>query len=385
MAEDKAMSVTVQNRRNRLRSAVAAVLTVLILVPLGILFATVWNRTADDRAMTQAEVHGVEYLNKLAPLVPVLAEGQSAALAGNNAPPQALDGLVAGIAEVDGRLGAELGTRQRWSGLRDKLDELPSVTGGALAVYQAHVEAADLLLALLDAVRDNSQLVRDPDNDVANLQQVLAADLPETVTQAGRMSDLSLIVQSAPAAQRPLLGAEYGAAIKSVDTTVGRLTDNLQSAVDDTGSTSLSSGLLQPVDGFRRNVEGITQGANPAGKPDPTAIATARGQTGQVVSTLNGVLVKEMNAQLQDRLDRLDTDQLRAMIAAAAAVVLVLLAIILPLLLFRRSARAADNGSGRTGDRTPTDNEYGNSHLDQLPPFGNEVSPTRRERSGALR
>ena len=377
------MSVTVQNRRNRLRSAVAAVLTVLILVPLGILFATVWNQVEDDRAMTKAEQQGVEYLSKLAPLTTILADWQSAALAGNSSPPQPLEGVVAAIAEVDGRLGDELGSRERWSGLRDKLNELPSVAGGPLAVYQGHVEAADLLLALRDTVRDNSELVRDPDNDLANLQQVIAADLPETITQAGRMSDLSLIVQSAPSAQRPLLGAEYGAAIKSVDASVNRLTDNLQSAVDDTGSTSLSSGLLQPVDGFRRNIEGIAQGANPAGKPDPAALATARGQSTQATGTLNAVLVKEMNAQLTARLDRLDNDRLRALIAAVAAVVLALLAIVLPLVLFRRAAPAADSGSARTGMGAP--GYDGNSHHDPLPQFGSEVSPTRRERSGALR
>ena len=178
------MSVTVQSRRNRLRSVTAAVLTVLLLVPLGVLFAAAWDTTTDDRARTIREQQGVQYLARLAPLVTTLADAQSAALAGVRTPPAGLAGTVAAVSEIDGRLGATLRTTQRWADLRDRIDKLAGVTGTSLDVYRAHVEVGDLLLALFAAVRDNSRLVSDPDNDIAFLQQAVAVDLPETVAQA---------------------------------------------------------------------------------------------------------------------------------------------------------------------------------------------------------
>jgi hypothetical protein len=388
------MAASATTRPSRLRAALAALVTILVLAPAGVLFAWVWNDNQDQRDGTKQEQQGVEYLTSLSPLISGLVEAQSSALQGVSTAPASLTAAVARVATVDQRLGDTLGTHERWSGLRDKIQRLPSVAGSAIEIFQAHVEVTDLALALYNAVREDSQLVRDPDNDLSNLQQALAVDLPATVVQVSRMGDLSQMVANitGSAAQRQqaqaILVPQFGAAVQQVNTDVASLTDNLQSAVDDTESTTLSGNLVTSVDSFRRGVESFTRGADPTGgKPNTATMATAQSQLQSSLSGLSGVLVREMNGLLQDRLDRLDTRRLEVLITAGVLMLLVLIALILLLTGQRRDG--APMGGGHTG-RGPTvsperpDNGYGGGPLDQMPTYG-EVNPTRRERSGALR
>jgi len=374
------MSVSVENRRTRTRSVLAAVLTVLTLVPAGILFARVWDDVSDRREKTQLEQKGVEYLTALGPLISALSEAQSSALSGVTAPPESLKAAVSGVAAADQRLGTDLETRDRWSGLRQKIDLLPRAAGGPVAVYTAYVEVTDLTLALYDAVRDNSELVRDPDNDVSHLQQALAVDLPSTVVQVSRMGDLSRLVAAANAQQQAQLGPQFGAAVLEVNAGVNSLTDNLQAAVDDTSSTTLSGNLVSGLDSFRRGVESLTRGANPGGAPNAATMATAQSQLQVSLANLAGITARETTALLDDRLDSLGYRRLEALAAAAAAILLVLAAIVLPLTGGRR--RNTPRIPGET-TRDMTVNPGGDPGS-QTSSYG-EVTPTRRERSGALR
>src|SRR3954468_5027254 len=163
------MAVSVDNRPARSRSALAALLTVLILVPTGYLFFRVWQHNDDEHDNTKLEKQGVEYLTSLYPLISALAESESSALSGASAAPTSLSSAAARGSAVDQRLGDALGTHERWAGLRDRIGKLPSTAGGPSAVFQAHVEAADLALALCNNVRSNSTLIQDPDNDLSHL------------------------------------------------------------------------------------------------------------------------------------------------------------------------------------------------------------------------
>lgn len=390
------MAVSVDNRPSRIRTGLAAVLTILILVPAGLLFLRVWQQNQDDREDTQREQQGVEYLTALSPLVSSLAEAQSSALKNVSAPPASLTAAVARVSAVDQRLGEDLSTRERWTGLRDKIGRLPAVAGNPIQVFQAHVEVTDLSLALYSAVLDNSGLSRDPDNDVAHLQEALGVDLPGTVVQVSRMGDLSLMVAniSGNATERAqaqqILAPQFGAAVQAVNTSVGRLTDNLQAAVDDTRSTTLSGSLVTTVDGFRRGVEAFIRGATPSGqaKPNAAAMTTAQSQLQTSLSSLSGVLVRETNGLLSDRLDDLDSKRLQALVLAGITVLLVIAAVLIPLTGRRRATdqppAGPDNGRGMHVGPGGSDN-YGNSHFDLASGYGDEVHPTRRERSGALR
>lgn len=375
------MSVSVDNRRNRTRTAIAAVLTILMLVPAGILFAAVWGTVSDERESTRLEQKGVEYLAALAPLVSALAEAQSSALSGVSSQPGSLTDAVAAVGAADRRLGQELRTRERWTGLRQKIDQLPQVTGAPLVVFQAHVEVTDLALALYDAVRNNSELIRDPDNDLSHLQQALAVDLPVTVVQVSRMGDLSQLVAKANPQLQAQLGPQFGAAVQSVNTSVNSLTDDLQAAVDDTTSTTLSGNLVSGLDSFRRGVESLTRGANPGGTPNPATMATAQSQLQVSLANLAGIASREMAALLQGRLDRLDNQALVALVSAGAVILLAIAAVVVPLTGRRRT------GAGSSAGETTRDVTVGPTgrYVGTPAPEYDEVNPTWRERSGAVR
>ena len=376
------MPVSMDNRPSRSRSIVAAILTFLILVPMGYLFYRVWQTNAESRSNTKLERQGVEYVTALAPLVSALAEAQSSALQGASAAPAALSASVARVREVDQRLGTSLGTRDRWTGLRDKIDQLSALTANPVSVYQAYVAATNLTLALYDTVRNNSTLIRDPDNDLSNLQRAVAVDLPSTMVQVSRMGDLSLLVAKAQGspAQQATLGPQFGTAAQSVTTFVNALTDDLQAAVDHTTSPTLSGNLVTTLDSFRQGVESLTRGANPGGQPNAATMATAQSQLQSSLRSLAGTLVREMDGLLQDRLNRLDTERWAALAAAGAAVVLTLAALAVGL-TGRRRYRMPPPSDEATRDMSVRPPGYANL----IDPSYGEVDRTRQERSGALR
>lgn len=364
------MSVAVDHRGSRIRSVAAALLAVLVLVPTGMLFARVFQDVSGHREDTRREQRGTEYLTALTPLVSALVETQSSALAGIREPSEKLTEAVAGAGAADSRLGGELRTHDRWNGLRDAIAGLPSTTGDPIEVYQKHVEVIELALALHEAVRANSGLARDPDNDVSHLQQVVAVDLPATVVSVNRMGDLSKLVDEGDARERSLLTPQFGAAVLAVNSNVGRLTDNLQAAVDDTTSTTLSSSLVAALDSFRLGVEALTRGANPGGSPNGATMATAQSQLQISLANLATIAIREMTGLLGVRLDELGGRGVEALLTAIAAV---LLAAGVVVLLLAPAARR-----GQPAGPPPADAEQpGNRDL--------TVTPSGRERAGALR
>lgn len=384
------MATSAATRPSRLRAAIAAFVTLLVLVPAGVLFAWVWTDNQDRHASTKLEQQGVDYLASLSPLISGLVEAQSSALQGVAAAPASLTSAVARVATTDERLGDTLGTHERWSGLREKIQALPAVNGTKIEIFQAHVEVTDLALALYNAVRKNSKLIRDPDNDLSNLQQALAVDLPGTVVQVSRMGDLSQMVASLSGSaterqqQQAILVPQFGAAVQQVNADVATLTDNLQAAVDDTTSITLSGNLVSSVDSFRRGVESFTRGADPSGgKPNVGTMATAQSQLQTSLSGLSAVLVKEMGALLQHRLDGLDKRRIE-MLSTAGVLVLLVVIVFAMQLAGRRDVSAAGQRTGLPADSERPDDGYGSGALDPMPTYG-EVDPTGRERSGALR
>jgi len=377
------------SRRTRLQSALAVITTVLVLVPAGVLFTRVWQENSDQRDRTESERHGVEYLSALTPLISSLTEAQSTALQGVSEPPGSLKTAVAKVADTDARLGKELETTQRWTGLQDRIGKLTKLTGNPVTIYQSYVQATDLALALYVAVRRGSKLNHDPANDVSNLQQAVAVDMPTTVVRVGRMGDLANLMQAVPGPTRTRLAAQFGHEVLAVQESVNRLTDNLQAAVDDTTSDTLSGGLVTTLDSFRRGVESMTRGANPGGTPNAATMSTAQTTLQTALASLAGVSLKEMEGLLAERMDKLDYRRLEALGAAAAALLLVLLAVFLPALVRRRDPEpvARPMPGETTRDvvlNRPGPGGFGHSPYDQAPVNG-EVDPTSRERSGALR
>jgi hypothetical protein len=364
------------SRPSRFHSSLAMILAVLALVPTGVLFARTWRDNADDRQQIALERTGLTYLSRLAALINGLAEAQSSALQDVREPPDSLTAAVREMSAVDSSSGADLGTTPRWAGIREKVDKLPEVSGGKVAVYQAHAEIADLVLALYGEVRRNSRLLRDPAADVSNLQQALAADLPTTMVQVSRMGDLATLLADTTGPTRATVTAQFGLALLNAQTAVNTLTDSLQNAVDDTSSTTLSGSLVSALDSFRRGVESMTRGANPTGTPNIATLATAQTTLQTSLTALAGVVTEAIRGILADRADTLDYRRAEAVVAAAVALLLAVGALLLPLA-----------GRRRTGPREDVHvapDRPGPGPHDAPPTYGS-LDPTWRERSGALR
>jgi hypothetical protein len=382
------MAVSVDNRPTRLRSFFAAVLTVLILLPAGYLFFRVWQTENGSRTDTALEKQGVAYMTSLSSLISGLAEAQSSALQGVSTIPASLAAALGQMATADQQLGNALGTAQSWNNLRGKIAQLTDINGDQITVYQRHVEVSELALTLYEDVRQTSTLVRDPDNDLSNLQQAAGVDLPNTVVEVSRMGDLALMLSNVQgsgqkaAAQHAALEPQFGASIQFVNESVDALTKDLQQAVDDTNSATLSGNLVTTLDSFRRGVEAMTRGANAGGAPNASTIATAQSQLQTSLTALAGVIEREMDGLLQQRLDTIDLQWTLAL-CAAGLVVLLVIAILILGARGRRRRRSFDGARDRSVRKPGADHGYPGSS-GPAPAYG-EVNPTRRERSGALR
>ncbi|MFC7278216.1 hypothetical protein ACFQS1_29895 [Paractinoplanes rhizophilus] len=330
----------------------------------------------------------MEYITALTPLISALAEAQSSAVQGVSAPPDSLNAAVAKVAAADASLGDDLKTRERWADLNAKIAKLPKATGGSLAILQAHIEVADLAIALYGAVRRNSELNRDPDSDISNLQQAVAVDMPTTVSRVSRMGDWANILQTANAKTRGTIAVQFGQEVLAVQDSVNSLTENLQAAVDNTKSPTLSGSLVTTLDSFRRGVESMTRGANPGGTPNVATMSTAQTALQTALNALAGVTLKEMAKLLDDRSSSLSYRRAEALAMGLLAILLVLAALVWPAIGRRRDHGPGTPGIGEStrdipAGRPPAPAAYGGQY-DLTPAYGDN-DPTRRERSGALR
>ncbi|MEU4691817.1 hypothetical protein [Actinoplanes sp. NPDC023714] len=368
------------------------VLTVLVLLPAAALFLRVLDDNTEHRDRLQLERNGVEYLQALSPLVSALAESQSSALQGVAAEPASLTAAVARVQGVDERLGEDLDTSERWASLKDKIAKLPAVTGDSATIYEAHVEVSDLTLALYDTVRETSTLNRDENSDMWFLQEAAAVNMPEAVTAVSRMGDTANMVAAAKAKQRAALNVSFGYEVLTVQDAGDDLTDNLQAAVEDTESPTLAGNLVSNLNSFKRGIEDANRGANFGGAPNVSAMVTAQSTLQTALNALSGVVLKEMDTLLEDRIDSLNYRRAEAWGLLAVAIALILVATFWTRARARQTGDANDDAprtdvsvQGDAGSSYGGGNPYDQApNYGEIPNYGGD-NAARRERSGALR
>ncbi|MFC0530613.1 hypothetical protein [Phytohabitans kaempferiae] len=296
-----------------------------LLIPAGVLFGQAWQGQSERLSFAAKERQGIEYLVTLGQVTTALTNAQSAAVAGRAVDRTALTRAVDATTKVDDRLGDDLRTSERWSGLRVKIEALASVpTGDKTRVYAAYSEVTDLLLALYGKIRENSQLIRDPEADTYFLQDGAAEELPEAVVAAGQFADLVGIASTRPAAERTAAIAELNAAREIALDPAVDLADGLQSAVDSTESRRLGSNLLSRLDRFRRSMDGLAASAGTldgrAPLPAPDRLNTARVEVQAAASELSNAILAELDVLIEDRQSNIQTERLISLTALVVAV-----------------------------------------------------------------
>ncbi|TDB70791.1 hypothetical protein [Micromonospora sp. KC723] len=353
------------------------VLVVALLAPVAALFVQAYGGTGDDRELATRERLGIEYLRALAPVTEALVEAQSAAVAGRPAPREPLARAVDGVTQVDLRIGDELRSRERWSGLRAKLEALPEkrLTEPETA-YAAYGEVTDLLLALYRKVRESSGLVRDPRADSFFLQDGVGRGLPTALVAAGRLADLSVLAATRPSSQATRTLNELAQARVTALGSASDLVADLRAAVDNSERTDLGATVLTPLDTYQRAVEALAAFSVPepgsrTGLADPAQVSAARANAQSAARQLQPVILDQLDAQLVDRIDGYDRDRWIAVGVAGAAALLVL--VLLGLLVGEARRARRQDAEARRGTGTEPAGRPG-ADSGWQPPAGPRVS-----------
>jgi hypothetical protein len=326
-------------------SLLLPLLAVTVLVPTAILFTQARDVQSEKESFAKSERNGVEYLRSLYQLTTALMDAESAAVAGTKVPTDALNRAVAATTAVDERLGNDLRTRDRWASLQAKLAALPSINGkDGETVYANYGEAANLLLSLYGKVRENSELIRDPDADSYFLEDAAAEELPQSVIAASRLTDLAVIAPKRPDAQKVSTIGDLAGAKGDVTSPVGDLTEDLNAAVTGTSSSSLSGNLLSRLDLYQRTMDKLVAATAPLGDGSATVdtktLSGLRSDVQDAGTDLSGALYTELDDLIGNRLDDLAGQRRTSYLAMIAAILLALAAIATSVLYGRRQRRA---------------------------------------------
>lgn len=301
----------------------------MLTMSVTVLFAMVWRSVGEDSSFAAAERDGVRYIRALVPLEIALADAGSTVVGGEPVAAGTLAGPMEAVAAVDRELGAALGSQDRWNGLRAEIQKLPT-TGTDEKTMAAYGTANDLLLALIEKVRNSSQLIRDPEADVYYLQDGAAQELPESIIAAARYTDL--LVSTGGRADALI---DINAAASDLRSNAQDLSDDVRLAVEGSGGENLGGALLTKMDRFNQSVDGALALLG-AERVDTAQVVKARAETRAAAADLAEAILAQVDIALEDRLSSLATTRMLASAAYAVAVLLALVPAILGLVDRRR-------------------------------------------------
>ncbi|MEV6812891.1 hypothetical protein [Micromonospora sp. NPDC051296] len=320
------MTVPAPRVRRRPRTSgrlLPLLLATVLLLPVAFLVGQAHRLVDTDRRVVEQERLGVEYLRALGPVTEALVDAQSAAVTGQPLPRDILDRAVEQVTAVDVRIGGELSTSERWAGLRAKLEALPDRSlADPEAAFAAYGEVTDLLLALHGKVRETSGLIRDSGAASYFLQDGVGEEMPEAMVAAGRLTDLAVLIERRPAADRVRSLSELATLRFAALQPANDLVNNLRAVVDSTESADLGTSVLTPFDAYQRAVEAMaihSQLTDRTGTVDITRLSAARTEAQRAAKQLQPVLLDEIDRLLVERIDQMDRDTLRILGAGGLA------------------------------------------------------------------
>ncbi|MEV0900399.1 hypothetical protein [Actinoplanes sp. NPDC049802] len=364
-----------------------------------VLYSMVWQSVGEQSSFAELERHGVRYLKPLVQLEIALTNAESIAVNGDAAPAEPVARAVDAVSAVDKELGEELRTQERWTELRKKIEALPA-RGTHQTVTAAYGDAGDLLLALIDKVRNNSKLIRDPEAETYYLGDGATQELPAAVVAATRYTDLLVNAAGSSAAGKAQAVVDISVARSELVSNAQDLYDNARLAVEGSGSRSLGGDLLSKFDRFNRSVEKLVPLMTPMldgkGRVDAAQVVSARDEAQDAAAELSEALLAQIDVALQDRLSSLSQRRLLATGVLAVAVLLALAPVAAGLASRRRPDTAADDEDPKqtpppapahqrvaapvavASTPWPTQSQW----PDSRPHGGSDVNSGRRERFG---
>jgi hypothetical protein len=335
-----------------------------MIVSVAVLFAMVWQSLGDQSSFAGLERDGVRYIQALVPLETALTNAESSAVNGGSAPRDPLARAVAAVADVDKDLNGRLRTQDRWAGLRSKIETLPA-EGAPAAIIAAYGSVNDLLLALMDKIRDTSKLIRDPAADSYYLEDGAAQELPEGIVAAADYTNLLINAAGQPAADQVKAVVDINAARSDLSSNAQDLSDDVRLAVEGSSSSSMGTALLSKLDRFNRSIDNlkplVTPLATGKGGIDTAKVVRARDEMQAAAADLSAALLAQIDIALRDRLSSLNHRRLLSVGILAISVLLVLVPIAPALAARRRRARTT------RGPDLPVTPPQGAAHRSAVP------------------
>ena len=157
------------HRRRQVRAVLAVLALVVLLAPLGYLFAGQWVATGDAAATTVAERAAVAYARPVGKLLATLVDAQYAAARNAAGDGSAVRSAIDDVNALDREQGDPLDLRPRWIQLRQEIDNAVNRNPGGAHGYAAPIA---LTQALLGRIADSSRITRDPAPGSYQLSQV---------------------------------------------------------------------------------------------------------------------------------------------------------------------------------------------------------------------
>jgi hypothetical protein len=333
-----------RRRSGPFSSRTRSLFPLVLVLPVTLLFSMVWQSVGEQIDFANLERDGVRYIQQLGPLEIALTNTQSAVVSGRPLPRQELIRAVDNVAAVDRELGGRLRTEDRWTGLRTKIESLPGSGAGA-TVMDAYAGAHDLLLALMDKVRNNSKLIRDPDADSYYLGDGATQELPEGIIAAANYTDLLVSAAGLSGTDRADALVDINSARSDLVGNARDLSEDVRLAVEGaTGSRSLGSALLSKLDRLNRSIDSLVPLMQPVlagkGRIDVAQVARARDEMQAAAADFSAALLVQIDIAIEDRLSSLEQRRLLAVGTLALAVLLAFVPLVLTLVSRRGKAKS---------------------------------------------
>ena len=303
--------------------AKALIISAVFAVPIAALSWSYYGDKAAAIGFSAKERLGIEYGNALRPVQDLLQQQRQAVLRGGTegkapAAPDtaALETALAKAAEVETKLGEELGTAKAFAAFKTALGAPAPAAGDA--AYAAHSARAQALLDLLGVATDGSNLTLDPDIDTYYLMDAAYFRLPPMAEAAAQLRDRgSALLAAGSATPAQLRSVVEQAAVLSAH--VAGLQAGITKANDYNGSVRAAvqeTQALAEVQAFLKLVDATV--LKPEGAQGDAAALAAAGQRALVA--LQG-LNERCNAEL-DRLIAVRVDGMESGRRITTAVVI---------------------------------------------------------------
>ncbi len=308
---------TVNPRRWSPRTLGLIGLPVIVAVLFSVALVQSWIASTKDLNFAQAERQGIAYLQPLTEILDKMVDAQSTTVEGGVADSSGLQQGISAVDAVEKKYGDALGSGQRWTDLRGRINTLINQRPSGEPAYRAYTDVVQLVVELINKIADSSNLVLDPVLDSYYLMDATVLRLSEVTVFAGRASDLARLANSVTnPAERAQAETRIGVARYQVARESEGIATGLRKAMDATSSSSLGPAITTQLDTFRSAVDEfvppvtLLQDLN---QVDTATLALKAGEVREAARKLNTATLTELDKLLESRVNQVGVSRMQTL------------------------------------------------------------------------